>query len=227
MMRPVVCFACALALFIQEAHAQSTGAGTTPAAAAASAMAAWPPATRANAVALIDSATAHGLPVNPLLSKISEGVAKGAEPERIVTVVRALLGNLRTSRATLGDRLSEAELVAAAGALQSGVTPRALESLRSSARTLPSLTLLFVVLTDLTQRGVEPEQVIDALIRLARAGAGDAAFTQLRLDVVRDVSAGIAPGAAMMQRTDEYVIRGRGRGGGPVPAPARLDDERR
>ena len=171
-------------------------------------IAGWPAGDRAEATAQLDSAGTAGLPVAPLRAKIAEGIAKEAAPATIVNVVRALYGNLRVARQTLGARINEPELIAGAAALQSGITPVQLRALRGSIPADRSATELFVVLTDLTHRGVTAEESVTALTRLARAGANDATLVQLRFDVARDVAAGVPAQNAVSRRTNDYVARG-------------------
>jgi hypothetical protein len=197
--------------------AQAGLAASSPS--AASLVAAWPPATRIEILAVLDSAAATGLPVAPLRAKIAEGIAKAAAPAMIVNVVRALENGLRAARQTLGPRSTESELVAAAAAVQSGATLDQLRALRASIRAERSATQMFVVLTDLTHRGVATAECVAALTRLGRAGAGDAAFSQLRVDVANDVSAGVAARAAVSRRADEYVSRGFLPSGAVFPPP--------
>jgi hypothetical protein len=189
------------------AYASSAGAQAA-APSAAALIAGWPAPDRAEATALLDSAGNAGLPVAPLRAKIAEGIAKDATPATIVSVVRALYGNLRAARQALGVRVSEPELVAGAAALQSGVTPVQLRALRGSIPADRSATELFVVLTDLTHRGVTAEEGVTALARLAHAGANDATLVQLRFDVAKDVAAGIPAQNAVSRRTNDYVARG-------------------
>jgi hypothetical protein len=202
---PLLCRATIASLFLACASSAGAQAGAPSAGAM---IAAWPAADRAEATALLDSAGAAGLPVAPLRAKIAEGIAKDAAPTTIVNVVRALYGNLRAARQTLGVRVSEPELVAGAAALQSGVTPVQLRALRMSIPADRSATELFVVLTDLTHRGITAEEGVGALTRLARAGANDATLVQLRFDVAKDVAAGVPAQNAVSRRTNDYVSRG-------------------
>jgi hypothetical protein len=190
---------------------------------AAALVAAWPSANRIEILALLDSAAIAGLPVAPLRAKIAEGIAKDAAPATIVNVVRALENGLRTVRRTLGPRLTDPELVAAVAAVQSGATLDQLRALSASIRPERASTQMFVVLTDLTRRGVAATECVTALARLARAGAGDAAFAQLRVDVANDVSTGVAARAAVSRRADEYVSRGFLPSGAIFPPPEQDD----
>lgn len=218
---PVVFRAAVTWIFIAHTSAAAAQAGPPSTAAM---IASWPAADRAEATALLDSAGTAGLPAAPLRAKIAEGIAKDAAPATIVTVVRALYGNLRTARQTLGARISEPELVAGAAALQSGVTPAQLRSLRASIPADRSATELFVVLTDLTHRGITAEEGVTALTRLAHAGANDATLVQLRFDVARDVAAGIPAPNAVSRRINDYVARGTPPPDDQLPPP--IPDDR-
>lgn len=155
--------------------------------------------SRAALARVLDSARAGGLPVEPLVSKVLEGNAKGAPGPRIVQVVRTLHLALGDARAALGAGATEAELVAGAAALQAGLRPGALAELRR-ARGARATAGPLVVLADLVARGVPAPAASDAVLRLARAGAADGAYAALRRDVERDIAAGAAPAAAAALR---------------------------
>ena len=163
---------------------------------------------------LLDSARVEGLPVEPLVSKVLEGSAKGAPGPRIVQVVRALRTALGDARAALGGGASESELVAGAAALQAGLRPTVLVELRR-ARGTRALAGPLVVLSDLVTRGVPPAAASEAVLRLARAGAADASFATLRRDVERDIAAGASPAAAAALRAGSLAPTV----GAPVPTP--------
>ena len=148
---------------------------------------------------VLDSARAEGLPVEPLVSKVLEGAAKGAPGARIVLVVRTLHHALAEARAALGAGATEMELVAGAAALQAGLRPGALVDLRR-ARGTRAVAGPLVVLADLIARGVPPSAASDAVLRLSRANATDAAFATLRRDVERDIASGAMPAAAAASR---------------------------
>jgi hypothetical protein len=195
-----------MSLLLGHATVASAQGEAPPSAAALTA--GWSAPDRIDATALLDSAARAGLPVAPLRAKIAEGIAKDATPAVIVNVVRALYGSLRVARQTLGARVSEPELVAGAAALQSGAAPGQLRALRESIPDGRSATEMFVVLTDLTHRGVTAEEGVAALTRLAHAGANDATLIQLRFDVAKDVAAGVAARTAVSRRTNDFVSRG-------------------
>jgi hypothetical protein len=170
------------------------------------------PATAAEVERLVDSARAAGLPTVPLVDKALEGATKGAADARILAAVRGLAQRLGAARDALGTGASDAELVAAAGALYQGVSTKALSQLRA-ARARSSLALPLVVLADLIARGVPSATATAAVLDLARSDAGDAAFMALRRDVENDIANGAPPAIAAATRA-----RGSLYGLPPVPA---------
>lgn len=152
--------------------------------------------------AVIERARAASLPVEPLVDKALEGARKRAPAPRIVEAVTGLAARLESSRVALGMASTEAELVAAAAALQAGVGPRVLSQLRQ-ARAGKSLAVPLVVLGDLVSRGV-PHDTASALILLvAHEGLGDETLLAIQRDVQRDVRDGAHPATAA-------AIRARG-----------------
>lgn len=146
--------------------------------------------------ALVDSARAAGLPAEPLVQKALEGESKGADRARIVAAVRLLYDGLRTAREQLGPEADDAELAAGASTLRAGATPRQLAELRS-LRPDRSLVVPLGVLTDLVAHGVPVDEAWSSVERLARAGASDAQFVEMRQRTERNVhpdgSAGARP----------------------------------
>jgi len=160
------------------------------------------PATQQRVSAVIEHARAASLPVEPLVDKALEGARKHAPPPRIVEAVTSLAARLDSSRVALGMGSTEAELVAAASALQAGVGPQVLSQLRQE-RVGRSLAIPLVVLGDLVTRGV-PHDTASALILLvAHEGLGDETLLAIQRDVQRDVRDGAHPATAA-------AIRARG-----------------
>lgn len=158
--------------------------------------------TRARIDAVIERARGAALPVEPLVDKALEGARKRAPDARIIEAVTSLAARLDSSRAALGSASTEAELVAAAAALQAGVGPAVLTQLRRE-RTGRSLAVPLVVLSDLVTRGV-PHDTASALILLvAHEGLGDETLLAIQRDVQRDVRDGAHPATAA-------AIRARG-----------------
>lgn len=158
--------------------------------------------TQARVSAVIERARAASLPVEPLVDKALEGARKHAPPARIVEAVTSLAARLDSGRVALGTGSTEAELVAAASALQAGVGTPVLAQLRQE-RAGKSLAVPLVVLGDLVTRGV-PHDTASALILLvAHEGLGDETLLAIQRDVQRDVRDGAHPATAA-------AIRARG-----------------
>ena len=160
--------------------------------------------TRAQLQPILDSARLAGVPIEPLVDKALEGATKGASRPRIVNAVRTLSRTLGAARVALGRGASDAEIVAAADALEAGIRPGQLGYLRN-LRTNRSITVPLAVLADLVARGVPPDTAAEAVLVLARAGAVDAQFIGLRIDVERDIGSGIAPVTAVVMRSEASV----------------------
>jgi hypothetical protein len=89
--------------------------------------------TRATLLGLIDSARVAGLPVDPLYSKVREGVFRSADEGRVIAAVQRLRHDLTDARSALGDSVGEEEIAAGANALRAGIRPAELSRL-SDAR---------------------------------------------------------------------------------------------
>jgi hypothetical protein len=165
------------------------------------------PATLNAVQAVIDSAATGDAPTGPLVAKALEGAAKHAPGERIVVAVRSLAADLTVARHALGTGADEASLVAGAAALRAGASSAYLGELRKS-RAATAVAWPLAVLADLVTHGIPVDTAGSVLLALARTGATDAAFTAFEQQVLRDVAAGVPPGAAAVARAP----RGWGRG---------------
>lgn len=148
---------------------------------------------------ILDAAESQGLPVDPLVQKALEGASKRAPTDRIVLAVRRLSTQLGTARTALGAGGTTTELVAAASALQAGVRPEVLASLRAD-RPRASLAVPLGVLTELIARGVPADTGALAVTALVDAGVNDQQLVALRRDVERDISVGAPPTTALIAR---------------------------
>ena len=157
-------------------------------------------ATRPIVVALIDSARAVGLPVNPLVERALEGAIKGAPGATIATAVRRLAADLGRARDALGSGASPAELDAGAAALRAGAGPDVL-TLLQRARGHRPVTMALAVLTDLVARGVPIDTAAKAVLTLA-AKARDEDLVDFRRAVERDIAIGAPPAAAASVRVN-------------------------
>lgn len=158
--------------------------------------------TNARVVAMMDSARASGLPVEPLIQRALEGAAKHADGEHIIAAVHRLAGELGVARAALGRESSPAELDAGASALRAGVRPENLALLRQ--RRTQSLTVALATLTDLVVGGVPPDSAASAVLALA-SRARDDQIADFRRAVERDIALGATPAAATAVRVDAAV----------------------
>lgn len=151
---------------------------------------------------VIDSAYAAGIPADPLVTRALEGRSKGAAPEAIVRVLRALAADLSTARRALGTKSLPTEVATGADALRAGVEARVLERLRHDRPDQP-LVVALGVLTDLIQTGVPVDVATKSVLELTKAGIADEQLVAFRRDVERDVGLGASPAsAALVQLTD-------------------------
>jgi hypothetical protein len=164
---------------------------------------------RAQVQALIDSAEAAGLPVEPLVDRALEGASKRAPGDRIVAAVRRLRDELATAREALGTRASTAELTAGASALRAGAGPDDLRQLRELRAAQP-VTVAAAVLADLVAVGVPADSATAAVLSIATQ-VNDAEFLSFRRNVERDVALGASPINALVVRLSGLTaIRGTG-----------------
>ena len=133
-------------------------------------------ATQASLTRELGEARARGLPVEPLVAKVREGLLKRARPERIQGAVVVLARRLDSARAALGAGSNSAELVAGADALSAGADVAALRAIRSAsgardvAAPLGALAQLVAtgipskraakMIVDLLARDISPSQVL-------------------------------------------------------------------
>lgn len=168
--------------------------------------------TRAAIERLADSLRGTGVPVEPFYDKAAEDVLKGADDERILRAVRSLAGELTGARASLGSSATEAEILAGASALHAGVAAEHLRSLakeRGPGRSGVPLAVPLTVLADLVTRLVPPNVATASVAALITRGAADDDFAALRAEVQRDISSGLAPGAATTARTQAFIQASR------------------
>ena len=156
--------------------------------------------SRAAITALVDSARAQGLPVEPLMEKVYEGMGKGADGPRIVAAVRSLTLEMASAHRALGTVASADEIKAAASAMHAGVPAVELGKMKKQSGLRRSLTLPFTVLADLVSRGVPVEAGVNAIKSLVGAGAKDADLNKFHRNVSGDIDQGAPPAAAAETR---------------------------
>ena len=156
--------------------------------------------SRAALVALLDSARAQGIPVEPLMQKVNQGVAIGADGPRIVAAVRNLTHEMATAHRALGTVATADEIQAAASAVHAGVPAVELGRIKKQSGLRRSLTLPFTVLADIVSRGVPVEAGVNAIRSLVGAGAKDTDINDFQRNVSGDIAKGAPPAAAAETR---------------------------
>ncbi|MGK2935365.1 MAG: hypothetical protein ACSLFE_09025 [Gemmatimonadaceae bacterium] len=169
--------------------------------------------TAAAVTRVVDSARARSLPTEPLVQKALQGAAKRASSERVLAAVSELLSELSIARSALGQRSTEAELVAGAGALHAGVPAATLSRIRE-LRGGQSVTVAVGTLADLVARGVPVDGAVSAILALVERRAADADVIAFSNQVGRDIAAGAPPAVAA-------TVRARGPGARPATVPGR------
>jgi len=163
--------------------------------------------TRATLLGLIDSARVAGLPVDPLYSKVREGVFRSADEGRVIAAVQRLRHDLTDARSALGDSVGEEEIAAGANALRAGIRPAELSRL-SDARGRTDrhpLTVALVVLADLATRGVPPTLAAVSVNELVVRNVSDGALLSFRQNVERDMVSGRSAASALDARTRSMI----------------------
>jgi hypothetical protein len=149
--------------------------------------------------AILDSALAQGIPVEPLKEKMYEGLGKGADGPKIVAAVRNLALEMSIAHSALGAVATTDEINAAASAMHAGVPAVELGKLKKQSR-LRSLTLPFTVLADIVSRGVPVGSAVNAVKSLVGAGAKDKEINDFQRNVKEDIQQGAPPAAAAETR---------------------------
>jgi len=161
----------------------------------------------------VRNAREAGLPTEPLVQKALEGWSKGAPDSLVVGAVRALRYRLDVASGILGAGATEADLVAAGGALYLGVKRDDLASIVDGTPR-DARPMALVVLGDLVKRGVEIALANRVLLSLGKVGADAATLENFRNQVELDILTGVAPSRAAEVRSRGIVLN-LGRGGGP------------
>jgi hypothetical protein len=156
--------------------------------------------TRKALFAIVDSARAQGIPVEPLMEKVYQGLAMGADGSRIVVAVRSLTLEMGNAHRVLGAVATTDELKAAASAVHAGVPAVELGKMKKQSGLRRSLTLPFTVLADIVSRGVPVAAATNAIKSLVGAGAKDTDISDFQRNVSVDIEKGAPPAAAAETR---------------------------
>jgi len=155
--------------------------------------------TKVAILAIIDTARAQGIPVEPLMDKMNEGLGKGADGPKIVAAVRNLALEMSIAHSALGAVATTDEIKAAASAMHAGVPAVELGKLKKQSR-LRSLATPFTVLADIVSRGVPVGTAANAIRSLVGAGAKDKEINDFQRNVKEDIQQGAPPAAAAETR---------------------------
>jgi hypothetical protein len=170
---------------------------------------------------IIADAAARGLPTAPLVTKVREGLAKKATPDRIRTATSALADRLALAASALAPTRSNDELAAAADALQAGIPVSTLRDMRKLWPGKP-LTVPLGVLAEMVQSGVSRTVATRRVRELLVKGASAGQFANLGTVVRNDIASGLAPDAAMELRSKGVMSllnsQAAGMSNGLVPA---------
>jgi hypothetical protein len=163
--------------------------------------------TRAMLERLIDSSRVAGLPVDPLYSKVREGVFRSADEPRVIAAVQRLARDLGEAREALGDSANAEEITAGANALRAGLRSADLSRLREARgrRADHPLTVALVVLADLATRGVPPAMAAASVNELVARNVPDGSLLSFRANVERDLVGGRSPASALDTRTRALI----------------------
>jgi len=162
--------------------------------------------TRKALSAIVDSARAQGIPVEPLMEKVYQGLAMGADGSRIVVAVRSLTFEMGNAHRVLGAVATTDELKAAASAVHAGVPAVELGKMKKQSGLRRSLTLPFTVLADIVSRGVPVAAATNAIKSLVGAGAKDKDISDFQRNVSVDIEKGAQPAAAAETRAKGAVV---------------------
>jgi hypothetical protein len=164
-------------------------------------------ATRATLERIIDSARVAGLPVDPLYSKVREGIFRSADEPRVIAAVQRLGRDLGDARTALGDSARAEEITAGANALRAGVRAADLSRLRDARGRRPDhpLTVALVVLADLATRGVPPALAAASVNELVARNVSDGSLLSFRQNVERDLVGGRSPASSLDARTRSMI----------------------
>lgn len=149
---------------------------------------------------IIADAAVRGLPTAPLVTKVREGLAKKATPDRIRTATSALADRLALAASALAPTRSSDELAAAADALQAGIPVSTLRDMRKLWPGKP-LTVPLGVLAEMVQSGVSRTVATRRVRELLVKGASAGQFASLGTVVRNDIASGLAPDASMELRS--------------------------
>lgn len=176
----------------------ATGAGAQDPGALERIRAALPADQAAAVEAVLTRARERNIPVQPLVDKALEGMAKHAPPPLVVRAMEQLSQQLGEAQALLrdGQPPSTADVAAVADALRRGVPQGAVRSLRAQRGPGQPIALAVHTLGDLLDRGVPVDGALDALNAWNERGASADDLREMPAAVDGLIRRGVMPGEA-------------------------------
>jgi hypothetical protein len=151
---------------------------------------------------IVAATAARGLPVEPLIDKAIEGGAKKVPADRVIAAVRALAARLDDARLALrqgGIETPEADVVeGGAYALSAGLSRGQTSELVRVSRSPYDPALSLRVAATLAALGVPPQETLDLMRGMMKAGRAPSDL----LDLPGEVEAGVAQGATPAQAAE-------------------------
>lgn len=168
--------------------------------------------------ARIEEARTAGLPVEALLDKAVEGIAKRIPAPRIAGAVDQLAQELERARDLLRDGVPAppTDVAAVADAMRRGVPESAIRRLAERAGPEEPTALAVHTMGDLMDRGVPADQAVAVLEAWRGRGARRTELRELSGAVERLIQQGVLPGQAAAAVAD-HMRRAAGQGPGPGP----------
>ena len=154
-------------------------------------------------VRVVESASARGLPAEPLLAKIREGRLKRAAAPRIRNALAALVARLDSARAALGPPASTDELIAGADALAAGADATAVRAVRAASLGR-SASAPLGALAQLVASGVPSRRAVVMVVELLRKNASSAQVLAFGNLVESDVVSGLPAEEAALLRLHSF-----------------------
>ena len=150
---------------------------------------------------IIDGARTNGLPVEPILAKISYGVLMKAPPARILAAVRGTAARLEEARDALAPHPSNSDIAAGENALSSNVSVKSLKEIRGIAKNRP-MAVPLGLLSQLVVSGVEEPKATKIVADLIRNGASVQQLADVGNDFNSLVAGGVRPDNAIDLRAN-------------------------
>lgn len=146
----------------------------------------------------LQQAVERGLPVEPLLDKAVEGIAKRVAGDRIAGAVTQLTGELGRARDLLGNGLPPAavDVAAVADALRRGVPEQVVRRIRERAGPEEPVAMVVHTAGDLLDHGVPVDQALAVLDAWRARGGDPAELRELPAAIERLIRQGTLPAQA-------------------------------